>query len=185
MNIAIVGTHCTGKSTLIKSLSSPDSGLKWDKVVNSSTRGSIEFGLKINEEGDSLSQLYMISSDVKSFIENGGLKSEKKLLFDRCFLDTFIYSLHMSLQKKCSWTTTHTCQRIWETFSEKFDFIFWLRPEFELVEDGTRSTNKDFQLKVDSLFQQYFQVSEVKPIQLSGSLEERIKQFKQIVNGNN
>lgn len=185
MNIAIVGTHCTGKSTLIKSLSSLDSDFKWDKIVSSSTRGSLEFGLKINENGDDLSQLYMISSDVKSFIESGGLQSEKKLLFDRCFLDTFIYSLYMSSEKKCSWTTTYICKQIWDTFSEKFDFIFWLRPEFELVDDGTRSINKDFQSEIDSLFHQYFLSSEVKPIQLTGSLEERIKQFKQIINGNN
>ena len=180
MNIAIVGTHCTGKTTLIDKFieTFPD----WEKI-SSPTRGAVNFGLKINEEGDSLSQLYMVSSDMKTFVENNGLKDYPNLIFDRCFLDTYIYTADMVGRGQCKKVISQICYEYWDLMKEYFDFIFWVRPEFGLVGDGTRSTEVEFQKKIDTAFEVYFQLYPTpNMVLLSGSTKERLQIINKTIN---
>ncbi len=182
MNIAIVGTHCTGKSTLVNKFL--EENLEWIKI-SSSTRKSLDFGLEINEGGNSLSQLYMVSCDMKNFIESGGLREEDNLIFDRCFLDTFIYSTYMLERGQCEESVVDICFKYWDIMRNYFDLIFWVRPEFELVGDGIRSTNLDFQTNIDKKFEKYFRTSILTPVLLTGSIEDRLRTIKETVNVRN
>lgn len=173
MNIAIVGTHCTGKTTLINKF--VEQYPEWKKIT-SPTRGAVNFGLKINEEGDSLSQLYMISSDMKTFVESGGLRKESNLIFDRCFLDTYIYTVDMEMKEQCKRIISQICYEYWSLMKNYFDFIFWVRPEFEIVGDGVRSIDIDFQKRIDSSFDNYFKLNpSLKLVLLSGPIENRLQ----------
>lgn len=179
MNIAIVGTHCTGKTTLINRFI--ELFPEWKKI-DSSTRRAVEFGLKINEEGDFLSQLYMISSDMKTFIESGGIRKDLNLIFDRCFLDTYIYTSDMCYQSKCKYIISQICYEYWDLMKKHFDFIFWVRPEFKIIGDGVRSIDVEFQKRIDSLFKKYFDsYLESNMILLSGSIEERLEIIKKVI----
>lgn len=174
MKIAIVGTHCTGKTTLIKELLKKGE-FKDFQFISSSTRQSSSYGLKINEDGDDLSQLYMASCDFKNIIE-----ARENVISDRCLLDTSIYTRYLWEKGQCKKETLDTISFLWNTVRSQYDFLFWLRPEFNLVKDGVRSVDKGFQESIDLFFNLTSREKE-NLIVLSGSIEEKINELLNII----
>ena len=64
-----------------------------------------------------------------------------------------------------------------ETISS-WDAIFFLRPEFEIVDDGVRSVNVEFHRNIVFLFDHFIKKYNLQVIQLTGSVEDRVNQFK-------
>ena len=56
-----------------------------------------------------------------------------------------------------------------------FDIIFYVRPEFDLVDDGVRTTSTSTRDKVFALFEHYIDKYQLPVVLLSGSVEERMK----------
>ena len=67
-------------------------------------------------------------------------------------------------------------------YLKKYDFIFYLTPEFAMEDDGVRSVDEGFQKQIVKLFEQYILECEVPVIHLTGSVEDRIKQIKERIN---
>ena len=66
-----------------------------------------------------------------------------------------------------------------ETISQ-YDVILYLRPEFEMIEDGVRSLNKEFRDEVLKNFESL--IKDLKNvIILTGSVENRVNQFKALM----
>lgn len=183
MKIAIIGTHGTGKTTLIQALSK-EPEFQGFKMISSSTRGSVDYKLKINEDGDSLSQLYMACTDFKSLVENNALCSETNFISDRSLLDTLIYTFYLLKKDKVSLPVMESIDVLWENSKIMYDYLFWLRPEFPLKGDGVRSTEIKFQQEVDLLFKNYFfRENNLFPsvYQITGTVEERVEKIKKIL----
>ena len=78
--------------------------------------------------------------------------------------------------------------------SDEYDIIFYLRPEFDMVEDGTRSVNSEFRDETLNIFEKHIlsKISEDAMLSndmgmdfhniflLTGSVKDRLKQIKQI-----
>ena len=66
-----------------------------------------------------------------------------------------------------------------ETVSQ-YDVILYLRPEFEMIEDGVRSLNKEFRDEVLKNFESL--IKDLKNVVvLSGTVENRVNQFKAVL----
>ena len=181
--IAIVGTHCTGKSTLIQDLKeklSPTlSDFYFVKQVN---RECHKYGLKINEEANDLTQLFIAANDLKQIVE---APQDQTVISDRCILDTLIYTLSMAKKGKVEWDTWRAVRVLCNKTLSNYTHLIWLRPEFEVVPDGVRSVDEVWREELDSLFEDYLKTAEspgTTVVTLSGSREERVNKFIEIIN---
>lgn len=179
--IAIVGTHCTGKSTLIQDLKNRTSeeGIHFIKQVN---RECHKYGLKINEEANDLTQLYIAANDLKQIIE---APQDKIVISDRCILDTLVYTKSMQFKGRVLRETFDSILTLFRNSIDKYTHLIWLRPEFEVVSDGVRSVDEVWRKELDEEFSYFItsiQGTGLKIITLSGSREERVNKFLEIIN---
>ena len=153
MIISISGTHCTGKSTLVEALKK-DPRLKNAIFLKSSGRELVEKNpqLKINEDGDFLTQMYILCRDIKQEIENG---QKPIVICDRCFLDTFIYSTYLYRKGKIKESNWKSLLAMSTSHPVAFDKHFLLKPSFELQDEVNRSMNKEYQKDIYTLFDNY------------------------------
>ena len=66
---------------------------------------------------------------------------------------------------------------VFNHYKDRYDYIFYLKPEFDIVDDGTRSTNVQFRDDIVELFDRYIKHIKVPVINLTGTVEERLEKF--------
>lgn len=165
MKVAISGAHSQGKTTLVKALQ--DSQLLNDfSFMTSLTRGMQEAGFNINEDGDEVTQLMIMTKHLQRLNEEGNI------IYDRCALDGYAYSL--SLVKDLR--VLDIIRDLFLLMIDRYDIIFYVEPELPLVEDGQRTVNKDFFESVVQSFQTIIQSYNVPVIRISGSVQDRALQ---------
>ena len=166
MKVAISGAHSQGKTTLVKYLQ--DTGLLIDyKFKTSLTRGMQEAGYNINEDGDEVTQLAIMTKHFQRLNEKGDV------IYDRCALDGYAYS--MSLIKDLN--ILDIIRDLFLVMIDRYDIVFYVEPELPLIEDGQRTVNKDFFDSVVQSFDCIIKSYAIPVVRLSGSVEERARQF--------
>lgn len=176
MIIALSGTHSTGKTTVLNLLKKEPS-FKGFFFKTEITRTLKEKGFKINEEGDFSTQkaIMKVHSDnlVKSFSED--------IITDRSALDAICYSKYLLNHNKLS---KEQYEALYHEFKEMiylYDFIFYFKPEFEIEDDGVRSTNKDFQKEVANIFDEIIKKEDIEVYLLKGDSSKKAKQIVKIL----
>ncbi len=175
MRIAIVGTQCTGKTTLIKSLKeSTCLPLRYkikDEVVR--TLGS-QIDLKINKDFDFKSQGLIFLNHMENVLDC------TDMITDRSCIDAFVYTTYNYKKGKLTEAQYNYFKSLFELNLPYYDKIFYLPVEFELVSDGFRSTDERFRVDIDVLFREIFCLFKIKPVILEGDLTERNSKFFKI-----
>jgi nicotinamide riboside kinase len=165
MKIAISGAHSQGKTTLVNALQA--SGLLSEyKFKTSLTRGMQEAGYNINEDGDEVTQLAIM---VKHFQR---LSEEGNIVYDRCALDGYAYSMALPIRLKI----LDVIRDLFLLMTNKYDIIFYVEPELPLIEDGQRTTKKEFFDRVVQSFEALIKSFSVPVVRIKGSVEERTNQ---------
>ena len=175
MKIAFTGAHSTGKTTLLNKLKhDPMFNLEFE-CIDEITRRMTKKGLKINEGGDDITQLLIMNSHISNILKS-------KSIMDRCALDGVVYTRCMYEKGQVADWVMDFAENVFEKIIGKYDFIFYLTPEFAMEDDGVRSVDQGFQKQIVKLFEQYILECEVPVIHLTGSVESRIKQIKERIN---
>jgi predicted ATPase len=193
--IAVCGTACQGKSTLIK-----DMITRWPQLTSpeKSYRDIIrEKGLVINQDGNEESQLAILNVLIDQVMDNYG---RKKVVFDRCPLDNLIYSLwlndkHPDRMPDAAIEKTITLVRE----SMKFlDAIFFIPitsvHKVPIVPSEQRAVDPQYIEEIDNLFKavintqktgigKFFPIKDCPPvIEVFGDRETRIKMLELYIN---
>ena len=180
MHIRFIGSHWTGKTTLmdlfpekyiIKEVAR--SVIKdWKKPQDMDFYEKILFQRKVLER-----QLEEVKKREEDF------KINDLIVSDRSIIDIFVYSrlLKTETQEQQMVKQWLCCDIFKEMKNEKYDLTFYLPIEFDLEDDGIRFTDKDFQKKVDKELLYVLQKLRVPYITLSGSVEERKQKIKDVV----
>ena len=178
MKIAFSGPQGTGKTTLLKYLKG-DKDFRYSyKFIDEITRRVQKKGYNINEKGDNfdLTQLLIMNEHLSNLFEGD-------VIMDRCMLDGIVYTNYLYWEGKVSkWVWEYARELFWR-YGEMYDYIFYLTPEFDLEDDGVRSVDQDFRDSIENWFEAIIEQDKIKVHGLTGSVEERIKQFKEIING--
>jgi nicotinamide riboside kinase len=125
-----------------------------------------EAGYNINEDGDEVTQLAIMTKHLQRLNEKGNI------IYDRCALDGYAYSMCLVKDLK----VLSAIRELFNAMINRYDIIFYVEPELPLVEDGQRTVNKDFFECVVQSFQAIIQSSKVPVIKISGSVENRVMQ---------
>ena len=165
MRIAFSGVQCTGKTTLLNELEKLN--LNYD-VVKFVVRDLVKTkNIKVNKDGNEDTQIQIVNQHLKNLEGNN-------IFVDRCLLDCMAYTTWMFNKGQINQNTFNYVKEKYEDNVNRYDIIFYLRPEFKIVDDGFRSLDIKFRDEVLEIFEEL--VKNLKNIKvLTGSVDERIK----------
>ena len=165
MRIALCGVQCTGKSTLLKEMIKlPE--FKDYEIIFEVVRKMIG-KIKINQDGNENTQFAISNAHVENL-------KYKNVITDRCILDCYAYSLYAYKHGKISKDELDKLHKIYTDNVDRYDIIFYIRPEFAMIEDGVRSTDVNFRNEVLENFD-YLAKEQNNVVELHGTVEERMR----------
>lgn len=172
MRIAISGAQCVGKTVLLQAIKS-DSMFKDFFICESPTRKVNNNGFKINEFGNDDTQLEIIKTHISNIKSN-----HRDMFFDRCLLDSLVYTHYLYMNNQVSIETLEFAKKSFIDNFVKYDLICYIAPEFDIKKDNIRSDSIEFRNAIKSIFDFYINYYNIKIIQLTGTIENRLNQLK-------
>jgi len=173
MRIAITGAQSTGKSTLLRYLKNDDD-LKGFEFIDELTRKIAAKGININEEGSNMSQIFTVTIHAENIVKD-------HFISDRCALDGLVYTKWLFDEGKVDKWILDYAIGVAKEVLPRYDYIFYLPAEIPIEDDGIRSANVKFRDDIVALFEKYTKEFDLKLIELSGSVKDRAKLFKRVL----
>ena len=176
MKIAMTGTHSTGKTTLVEALRTEPQFKDYFFDVNV-TRWVNSLGFPINTSTSDASQ------EVNMIARVAHLNSFDNIIADRSITDVLAYT---AAGEEISERSLQKIKKLWLANIHKYDYIFYLKPEFDSVDDGTRAPSEDvhYRNEIDFLIGDFFSYAKehygVKIHPISGSVRQRVEQVLKI-----
>ena len=154
MKIAVSGTSCSGKSTLIREFINT---FKMYKTPAKTYRDRLK-AEKINHSSKTCeeTQKFILDYMIDQLTE---LKDEKYIIYDRCPLDVLVYTVLAAEANQVSEEfLVETIQRVRDSLS-LLDVIFIcpFDDKIKIIDNGTRDTDINYIKKVDPVFQNLMQ----------------------------
>lgn len=167
--IGICGTHSTGKTTLLNALRS-EKVFKDYTVCDEVTRTIKALGIPINENGTDTTQRLVMNQHIVN------LALYENMLTDRTVIDGLAYTEWLYERGNLSTETLDYANLVTRTIASDYDIIFWLIPEFDIVNDGVRSVDKGFRDQVHDKFKTIITsgMLGVDVVKVTGSVRERV-----------
>ena len=66
-------------------------------------------------------------------------------------------------------------------FGDSYDYIFYIRPEFPIIDDGVRSIDPQFRDDINDIFEGFINELPREHITVSGSVRDRVSQVLKVV----
>jgi nicotinamide riboside kinase len=169
MICTISGAQGVGKTTLINKMKIDDRFNDWE-IVDEIVRSLYKNGININENGNSITQLAITNSHLLNIYNTTNNK-----VLDRCLLDSVVYSKYLYDSKKIDECILTYSECALLDFIEKYDYMFYISPEFPLIDDGVRSVDPIFRTNITDIFEYYVDIISYKKniIRLTGSVDNR------------
>lgn len=177
--IGFSGAHGQGKSTLINDIvnhsqfASHIKDINAQCVLHSSPSRDIakHAGVHlVNEAGSGVTQIQIMHTH---YINAMASDDSSVHLYDRSAVDGFVYS--MCLSDRISVEQLDIITKYFHATIPKYDVIFYVEPEIELVQDGVRSVNIEFFNNVKNMFETVLRAQHLPTlVRLRGSREERL-----------
>lgn len=186
MLIGFTGAQCTGKTTLLNLLELSLSEFGWN-FVPEVTRKVMREGLSINEDGDNMTQLFIL----KEHLQNHVVSNDENWILDRCILDGYVFTKWLYKQGTVDkWVLDYACALL-SMLGNKLDYILYTEPDdIPIEDDGERSINVEFRNDIINIYEDLMNNSAATPgrdtwrnkiIRLSGSVDERMETIESIL----
>jgi len=176
MRIGITGAQSVGKTTLLNALRSESIFQKYT-ICDEVTRRVKGYGLPINEDGnDTTQRLIMNEHIVNVFMHD-------RMLTDRTALDGLVYSTYLYKHAKINQPTLNYCVDVFNAVWQKYDHVFYIEPEFDIVDDGVRSVDLAFRDEIADIFESVIEKKKLSMHRVKGSVRNRVNTIVDIFEG--
>jgi nicotinamide riboside kinase len=95
-------------------------------------------------------------------------------LTDRTALDGLVYSAYLYNKNQISANTLKYVREVFNKVWHSYDYVFYIEPEFEIVDDGVRSINKEFRDEITGLFRVTIDRENLSMLRVKGSVRNRV-----------
>jgi nicotinamide riboside kinase len=178
--VAFVGTHGTGKTTLVDALSTHLSGIgitcsvtdEVPRVVCESAADPTFF----RRGNNSLARQIMLLMGQPIYETAAGAEGSSILLCDRSVLDHWAYTRYLFIQELQSQGILLPAGDFVAKHCESYDVIFYVPIEFGPVDDGTRESDASFQQAIDREICDLLKTYRLRYCTIKGTVNERIDQ---------
>lgn len=170
--IVLTGAQGTGKTTLMNELSKDGT-----RTISHIRKTAAENNLDISTATEEGQKIYFKTlkkelSSKKSYVSDRGLTCVAAYTFDKAVTG--------EISKK---TADKQYMDLVKFHNDNPDVLLVYVPiEFAIEDDGERSVDPDFQLKIDFLIKNILDTSGIKYITVTGTIEERLKQINDALN---
>lgn len=169
MKIAITGAQGVGKTTLARQINKNYPHLK---ILPEAARLAKETGYSIDHTATKETELWLIAKQIE--LES----AESKWIADRCSIDLLAYIHHLFSEELA--LIEFATKTLVPRFSN-YDLVLYLPSgEFEIEDDGVRTTDKKFQQAVDQRIRDVLEKHKIPFIKIVGSPEERLLKVKKL-----
>ena len=167
MRVAIIGTHASGKTTLCNKLYKC-MWFDYYHFAKEPMREVARLGFQVNEKADDASQLAMVSLHLHNLLF-------KNAVMDRSLLDAYIYAKYLNQTSGIvSDETTEFIHSLMLKNIHRYDYLFLCEPEFELQNDGFRSTDLKFRNDIAEMFvEEIAKIPSLDVVVVRGTTQER------------
>jgi len=168
MKIGICSTHSTGKTTMATNIRNILSIPMIKEVARSSP-------LIINEEASPVQQLWIFSAMLQKEVEFDYRFDD--FVCDRTLLDNYAY-MAASLRAEDTDLIKNMVIAIGQflaSWIKTYDIIIYLAPDIPMVDDGVRSTDKEYQLVIDEVIKQL--LDGIKYYKIEGERREELMDY--------
>lgn len=167
MKIGITGAQSVGKTTLLNALRS-EKHFTGYTVCDEVTRRVKSYGLPINEEGTDVTQRLIMNEHIYNVF------MFDKMITDRTALDGLVYSTYLYKHNQISISTMRHVKEVFHKVWDKYDHVFYIEPEFDIVDDGTRSIDVQFRDEIADLFESTIEKEKLSMFRVNGSVRNRV-----------
>lgn len=185
MLIGFTGAQCTGKTTLLNMCKDSFDDYKF---VNEVTRKVGRMGHVINEQGDDMTQLFIL----KEHLVNHVIPDDENWILDRCILDGYVYTRWLFNQGRVNaWVLTYATNLL-SLLANKLDYIFYTCPDdIPIEDDGGRSVDEQFRNDILKIYEKLLNSPAYVPgadnwkhkvVKLSGTPEQRMNRITTLLN---
>lgn len=171
MKICFTGAHSTGKTTLLNYLRNNYS-LDDSYYITEVARKIINRGFSLGMNATSESYFNFINDQL---CEEELAKNKKLVFSDRSIIDTVGYA-KANIKTGCSKVKEYVVQaleKIWQLERQYFDLYVYFPIEFQLIDDGFRDLDLDYQKCVDTEIKNLLTNAGINFIELKGTIENR------------
>jgi len=176
MKIGITGAQSVGKTTLLNALRS-EKLFKDYTICDEVTRRVKGYGLPINESGTDITQRLIMNEHIVNVFMSGNM------ITDRTALDGLVYSIYLNNKKQISDSTLKYVRDVFHKVCSSYDHVFYIEPEFEIVDDGVRSVNKQFRDEIAELFELTIEKEKLSMLREKGSVRDRVNTIIDFLEG--
>jgi len=166
--IGITGSQSCGKTTLLNDLAELEI-FKGYTICNEVTRSLAAKGFTINEGGNDATQRAIMD------VHNDNLQ-HSDMLTDRTAIDGLVYTIWLWKQGNVTTSTVQVISHVADALIPDYDIIFYVKPEFDIEDDGVRSASVTFRDEIATLFEEVIAKKNLQLVPLTGSREERVQQ---------
>ena len=85
------------------------------------------------------------------------------------------------MHKKVSDTTLKKAKVMYDRIISQYDYLFYIRPEFDIVDDGVRSIDPNFRDEISEIFEGFITELPREITIVSGSVRERLDQVMKYI----
>ena len=170
--IVLTGAQGTGKTTLMNELSKDGA-----RTISHIRKTAAENNLDISTATEEGQKIYFKTlkkelSSKRSYVSDRGLTCVAAYTFDKAIIG--------EIAKKVA---DKQYMDLIKFHNDNPDVLLVYLPiEFAIEDDGERSVDPDFQLKIDFLIKNILDTSGIKYITVTGTVEERLKQINDALN---
>jgi len=152
VKIALSGTHCSGKTTLAKTLEKKLA--KNNYKVSCGLEVVRDCPFPVNEQGSGQAQIWIMLTQILTELQ---LESAEVVILDRCVFDHLAYAKWLYERKRLSQNELAFLKSIAESWSKThpYNVIATLDP-LPLTSDGFRSVNTRYQKQIQVILSKIY-----------------------------
>ncbi len=169
--IVVIGSQSSGKTTLAKELSEKLDIQMIREIARKYDRNEL---INVSSERYMIIQKELLEQQIMA--EN----QYKEFISDRSSLDNLSYWLNNCANRASISDNDQYIKRAMSN-AENYSHIFLLIPEFYPKDDGFRSTDIVYQMRIDAIIQAILHLYRIKHYRLSGTIENRIQKVMEIL----
>jgi len=183
MNIALAGSHSTGKTTLLNEVVKRNNIFKFISITETA-RIVIDKGFPMAKDATIDSYVNYVNEQLKAEL-SARRNNYDILISDRTILDAVAYS---QINKKLiddPFIPTYVIEmieRVWLIEKEFYDFYIYCPVEFPLIFDGVRDEDSVYQKMVSDHIKKLLEQYNVKHFVVSGSVSARYESVMKHIN---